>query len=263
VLWKQHQRHYGKDGDSVLCWQAATAAMNPQLSSEIIANAYLEDESAARAEWGAEFRCDLEDLFDFDAITRCVVPDRVELPPVADLSYSAFVDPSGGRRDAFTVGIAHRDGERCVVDVVRGWRAPFNPTGVVAECATLLQAYRVRKVTGDRYAGEWPREAFRSEGIQYEVAAKTKSDLYLALVAFVHGEQVELPESDAMLRELRSLERRRGTSGKDRVDHPPGGHDDLANALAGVAEMVLGRRRTATWDDLYPAETKMPEGLFR
>jgi hypothetical protein len=121
----------------------------------------------------------------------------------------------------------------------------------------------VRKVTGDRYAGEWPREAFRSEGIQYEVAAKTKSDLYLALVAFVHGEQVELPESDAMLRELRSLERRRGTSGKDRVDHPPGGHDDLANALAGVAEMVLGRRRAATWDDLYPAETKKPEGLFQ
>jgi hypothetical protein len=250
VLWKQHQRHYGKDGDPVLCWQAPTATMNPALSSEIIANAYAEDESAARAEWGAEFRADLEDLFDFDAITRCVVPDRTELPPVADLSYSAFVDPSGGRRDAFTVGIAHRDGERCVVDAVRAWRPPFNPSGVVAECAALLREYRVSRVTGDRYAGEWPREAFRSEGVQYEVAAKTKSDLYLALVSTIHGEQIELPENETMLRELRSLERRRGSSGKDRVDHPPGGHDDLANALAGVAELVLGRRVRITWDDV-------------
>ena len=250
VLWKMHSRHYGKDGDPVLCWQAPTSTMNPALSSDIIANAYAEDESAARAEWGAEFRADLEDLFDFDVITRCVVPDRLELPPVADLSYSAFVDPSGGRKDAFTVGIAHRDGERGVVDVVRAWRAPFNPSGVVAECAELLSAYRVTTVSGDRYAGMWPREAFRSEGIQYEVAAKTKSDLYLALVAFVHSERIELPDNAAMLRELRSLERRRGSSGKDRVDHPPGGHDDLANALAGVAEMLLGRGAGITFDDI-------------
>ena len=248
VLWKMHQRHHGVEGDPVLCWQAPTATMNPTLPAEIIADALATDESAARAEWLAEFRADLEDLFDFEAITRCVVPDRMELPPVSDLHYSGFCDPSGGRRDAFTVGIAHRDGERCVVDVVRAWRPPFNPSGVVAECAALLGEYRVRKVVGDRYAGEWPREAFRSEGVQYDVAPKTKSELYLALVSSVHSERVEIPDNAAMLRELRSLERRRGSSGKDRVDHPVGGHDDLANALAGVAELILGRPRGVTWE---------------
>jgi hypothetical protein len=262
VLYRQHVKHYGKAGDPVLCWQAATARMNPGLPTEIIENAYLEDEVAARAEWGGEFRSDLEDLFDFDAITRCVVPDRMELPPLADLHYQVFVDPSGGRKDAFTVGIAHRDGERCVVDVVRAWKAPFNPGGVTVECAELLREYRVTRVVGDRYAGEWPREAFRSEKIGYDVADKPKSDLYLALVASVHSERIELPENQTMLRELRSLERRRGPSGKDRVDHPPGQHDDLANALAGVADLILKRRPKVSWADVnrYADEIQKSEG---
>ncbi len=250
VLWKMRQRHYGVEDDPTLVWQAPTSTMNPGLPAEIIADAYAMDESAARAEWGAEFRADLEDLFDFDAITRCVVPDRTELPPVSDLHYVAFTDPSGGRKDAFTIAVAHKDGEGCVVDLVRAWTPPFNPSGVVAECAELLKAYRVTKVTGDRYAGEWPREAFRSEGVRYDLAPKTKSELYLALVSSVHSERIEIPDNPTMLRELRSLERRRGTSGRDRVDHPPGGHDDLANALAGVAEMLLGRGVGVTWEDV-------------
>jgi len=45
-----------------------------------------------------------------------------------------------------------------------------------------------------------------------------------------------------LLCELRGLERRRGPSGKDRVDHAPGSHDDRANALAGVAQRALTYR---------------------
>src|SRR5262249_29101787 len=43
-------------------------------------------------------------------------------------------------------------------------------------------------------------------------------------------------------------------SGRDRVDHRPGSHDDRANALAGLAEMLAGRKRRLGWSDLYPAE---------
>jgi hypothetical protein len=34
------------------------------------------------------------------------------------------------------------------------------------------------------------------------------------------------------------------------VDHPPRGHDDLANAVAGVASMLLSRKRGVTWSDI-------------
>jgi hypothetical protein len=153
-----------------------------------------------------------------------------------------FVDLSGGRRDAFTCAIGHRDGERAVVDVVRAWSPPFNPAGVVAESADLLRSYRISTVEGDRYAGEWPREAFRSHGIAYRPAQRNRSELYLELVSYVNGARLEIPDDGPLLCELRGLERRRGPSGKDRVDHAPGSHDDRANAVAGVAQRALTYR---------------------
>jgi hypothetical protein len=100
------------------------------------------------------------------------VPDRRELLPAEDVHYLAFVDPSGGSKDAFSVAIAHRDGERIVIDCVRAWAPPFNPSGVVEEVAELLTSYGVSSVTGDRYAGEWPREQFRAHGIEYETSTR-------------------------------------------------------------------------------------------
>jgi hypothetical protein len=40
---------------------------------------------------------------------------------------------------------------------------------VVEDFARLLSTYQVTTVVGDRYAGEWPREAFRRHGIAYGV----------------------------------------------------------------------------------------------
>ena len=74
------------------------------------------------------------------------------------------------------------------------------------------------------------------------------------MVNAVNSERIELPERKQLLRKLRFLERRRGASGRDRVDHSPGGHDDLANAVAGVVDLVLGKRRGLSPTDLYPAD---------
>jgi hypothetical protein len=178
-------------------------------------------------------------LLDREAVERCVATDRLELPPVRGVEYRCFVDPSGGSKDAFTAGIGHRDGERCVIDVLRAWRPPFSPAGVVEEIAELLRQYSVYRCTGDRYGGQWPREAFRSHGIRYEVSHAVKSDLYLAFLSYVNSSRVELPDDPELLRELRGLERKRGTGGRDRVDHVPGGHDDRANVVAGLAWELL------------------------
>ena len=167
----------------------------------------------------------------------CVVKGRREIPPIAGVNYRAFVDPSGGRADAFTLGICHYPrGIRgnVVVDCIRAWDAPFDPDVVVAELVRVLDSYRVRTVVGDRYAGEWPRTAFRRFGIRFDVSEYSKSELYLALVPRINSQTIELPEVPEMLRELRGLERRRGSSGKDRVDHVKGAHDDLANVIAGL-----------------------------
>jgi len=94
---------------------------------------------------------------------------------MAGASYFAFVDPSGGSSDSMTLAIAHMEGERVVLDCVREQKPPFSPDEVVGEFAATLKTYRCFTVTGDRYAGEWPRERFRVQGVRYEPNAKANS----------------------------------------------------------------------------------------
>jgi hypothetical protein len=87
---------------------------------------------------------------------------------------------------------------------------------------------------GDNYGGEWPKAEFAKHSINYELSEKTKSELYLAMIPLLTSRRVELLDNEKMKTEFRRLERRRGRSGKDNIDHPPRGSDDIANAVAGV-----------------------------
>ena len=64
----------------------------------------------AAAEYGAEFRSDLEGYL-----------ARYELPPLPDVRYVAFTDPSGGSGDSCTLAIAHQDTAtgHVILDVIR------------------------------------------------------------------------------------------------------------------------------------------------
>jgi len=64
-----------------------------------------------------------------------------------------------------------------------------------------------------------------------------RSGLYLEFLAAINSGCVELPPDQKLARQLTALERRTGRSGRDQIDHPPGGHDDLANAVAGVVAL--------------------------
>lgn len=70
------------------------------------------------------------------------------------------------------------------------------------------------------------------------------------MIPVLTSRRIELLDIDKMKNEFRRLERRRGRSGKDSIDHPPRGNDDIANAVAGV-----------TWLASQNAgESLMPEG---
>lgn len=110
---------------------------------------------------------------------------------------------------------------------------------VVAEYGALLRSFGLHEVSGDRYAGEWPREAFRQNGITYKPSEKVKSDIYRELLPAVNAGRVELLDLPALRAQLAALERRVSRGGKDSIDHAPGGRDDVANAVAGALVSVL------------------------
>lgn len=233
ALWDHYSKHYGKPSD-ILVAQAASRSMNPTLPEKIIKLALERDPAAAGAEYLAQFRSDVETFVQIEAIEACTVRGRLELPPITGVSYSAFVDPSGGSKDAFTLAIAHRHDDIMVIDAIRAIKPPFSPAIVVDEFAQLLKSYRITEVTGDRYGGEFPRELFRKAGINYKLSDRTKSELYRDLLPLLNSGRVELPDSKQLQAELLGLERRTARGGRDSIDHAPGQHDDLVNAMAGA-----------------------------
>ncbi|MCE9530983.1 MAG: hypothetical protein K8T89_07650 [Planctomycetes bacterium] len=84
--------------------------------------------------------------------------------------------------------------------------------------------------------------AFEGCGIQYTKAAKAKSVLYAELLPRLCSGEIELPDDELLVNQLAGLERRTRSGGRDIIDHPSGGHDDVANAVAGVADMASVRR---------------------
>ena len=216
ALWDAYRRWHGKDGAPVLVWKADTRTMNPTVPQALVDEAHSRDPGAAAAEYGGEFRSDIETFVAREVIDAATVPGRFELPPVSGVSYTAFVDPSGGSSDSMTLGIGHRDGDGvAVLDCTRETRAPFSPEAVVSEFAGVLRSYGVGTVRGDRYAGEWPREKFQMHGISYEPAELTKGEIYLAFLPMLNSRKVELLDLPRLGAQLCSLERRTARGGRE------------------------------------------------
>jgi hypothetical protein len=238
VLWNDHRKHFGQDDSATLVWQASTRTMNPSVPQSFIDSAIEDDPSSASAEYFAQFRSDVESFISREAIEAVTSIGVFERGHISGQRYYAFTDPSGGSSDSMTLAIAHlehHNNEKVVIlDAIREVRAPFSPEGCTDEFATLLKIYGITAVTGDRYAGMWPRERFKVHGIDYQVSEKTKNDIYRDLLPIVNSRQCDLLDHPRLFGQLVSLERRTARGGRDSIDHPPGAHDDVANSVAGV-----------------------------
>jgi hypothetical protein len=226
-MWDAYRKHHGQDGDPVLVWQADTRSMNPTVGEDVIREAYEADEAAASAEYGAEFRRDIESYIAREAVDAVTVPGRHELPPVSGTTFTAAVDPSGGSgTDSMTLAIAHteeREGAAvAVLDCLRERRPPFSPESVVAEFCETLRLYGVVELTGDRFGGEFCREPFRKAGIEYALAEKPKSDVYKECLPLVNSKRVELLDHARLRAQLLALERRTARGGRDSIDQAGG-----------------------------------------
>jgi hypothetical protein len=238
-LWEAFRKHYGVDGARVLVWRGTTQEMNPTINPAVIEEAREADPARASSEYDAQFRDDIAAYIPREIIDACIVPGRFELPRITGAIYHAYVDPSGGSSDSMTLGVAHREKSgTLILDCAREVRPPFSPESVVRDFVDVLKSYGISKVRGDRYAGEWAREPFRKLGVQYELSEQPASDMYRDLLPKLMSRQTELLDLPRLARQFGDLERRTARLGKDSISHPPGGHDDLANATTGALLMA-------------------------
>jgi hypothetical protein len=260
VLWKAWRDNWGKDTPAI-CWQAATRTMNPTVPQKVIDDALAEDPSKAAAEYLAEFRQDIETFVSRDVVEDAIIAGRHELSPADGIAYHAFVDPSGASVDSMTLAVTHREPATDVVilDAVLEHRPPFSPESVCTEFAGFIKQYRIREISGDRWGGEWPREQFQKNGIKYNVSEHAKTAIYTEFLPVLNSGRVELLDHPRLITQLCSLERRTGRgSGRDVIDHPPGAHDDLANAVAGAVVLAAAGHRGCEITPELLAAAKMP-----
>jgi hypothetical protein len=239
-LWDSYKKHFGPEGDpSVLIVQGASRDFNPSLPQSVVDAALKRDALANSAEYLGLFRTDVEALLTQEAIEAVTDPGIRERAPDLRNNYLAFVDPSGGSSDSMTLAISHPEGDTQILDLIREVKPPFSPEAVVEEFASTMRRYRVSRCFGDRYAGNWPSDAFMKCQIHLEPCERSKSELYVDLLPAVNSRAVRLLENERLMMQLVGLERTTRGGGKDKVDHARGSHDDVANAVAGA--LVLCR----------------------
>ena len=239
ALWEAYNRYFGHSG-TTLVWNAPTRTMNPTVPQSFIDGELEKDPASGAAEYLAQFRTDIEAYVSREAVEAVVDWSTHERGPGRH-RYVAFVDPSGGSADSFTLAIAHKEGELGVLDCLREVRPPFSPEGVVTEFSDLCKNYGITSVKGDRYAGEWPREQFRKHGIKYELSDDSKGLLYLNFLPAINSGKVLLLGNKRLVSQLVGLERSTARGGRESIDHARGGHDDVANAAAGALLQAIAR----------------------
>ena len=284
ILFDDFARAFGKNDPDLLVWRASSTLMNPALRADRLAREQRLDAKRFAREYEAEFAEDVAAFLVGAWIDAALNTGRFELLPRHGERYLAAVDPSGGGEDAMTLAICHVEhdallGSRVVQDVMKGWRRPrdgsqLNLEGVVTEIASLVKSYGLSTVFGDRYAGDWVRQRFRAERVRYDLPMHRearsslrhpaeykdqqyldRSAAYLEIEPLFSGGRIVILDHPQLVRELKNLERRPQTGGRDRVDHPPGGHDDFAYSLA-LCAALLSRQTARPW-----AAPVLPSGI--
>jgi len=261
-LWEIHKNYWGKDSD-LLCWKASTRFMNPKFEESVIRRLIARDPSVFRAEFEGEFREDIESFLPLELITAAMTRD-LSVPDLRN-RYVAFCDPSGGRQDSMTLAIAHTEGEKICLDRCEEVKSPFDPCEVVKEFAGIMKAFGISSCTTDRFGGVWVEDAFKKQGIRTEMSDLSASDIYLESRALLSMGRVELLKSERLQLQLQQLERRTAPGGRDRVDHPAGGHDDVANACCGAVVYVQRNhpRTLAEMEKYLPIKSEHRSPLAR
>jgi len=255
VLYEMYREFFGsREKDAPLVWKSPTKVMNPTISSKVINAAYKWDKSAARSEFGSEFRQDLENFLSLELIKAVTVEGRLELPKMEGVRYIAHIDSSGGRAASFALAISHRDERgKIILDLIREACSPFRPDEVVHDFAQVLKSYDISMVKSDAYAGEWVSSAFRNHEIMVENSELSASGIYLSFLPLISNQGVELLDNKRLSSQLRNLERKSRPGGKDQVSHPAlsGYFDDVAVSVCGACVNAAQGKEDTEFQDLY------------
>ena len=242
VLYDNWKKYYGPNGPpDILVAFGTSMDFNPSLPADVINRELEKDPVGARAEYLSEWLVDGRG-FIVREVVEGNVRDWLELPPQPGIMYVCGVDAASGvdGGDSFAIAIAHKLGDRIVVDAIREVQPPFSAPDVINYVLVpLCKSYNISSVSGDDWAADLLKGLIRNAGLGYNKVPKNKSQLYLdPCLPLLNAGKLDLPRHERAISQFCNLERS-VKGGHDHIDHPSHGHDDICNAIAVAANAVF------------------------
>jgi hypothetical protein len=249
ALYDAWARDFGADGDPlIVVAQGDSRSFNPSLPQKVIDRAMARDAASASAEYGAQWRNDMEACFTKELVDGATDRNLHVRPPRPGIAYRIFVDvASGTGGDGFSVAVADRgaDGE-AILDLCHEVLPPFSASAATAQICAIIKSYGCTSCVGDKYGAGLSIDLFAQNGIRLEYSERDRSAVYLDCLPLMTSGKARLLDIKKLAAQLVSLERRTSTAGRDSVNHPQGQHDDLANAACGALVLVAGELDVGT-----------------
>ncbi|HZX11344.1 MAG TPA: hypothetical protein VFG01_10415, partial [Acidobacteriota bacterium] len=142
------------------------------------------------------------------------------------------------KADSSTLAISHLEGKKAVLDLALEARPPFDVDQVVKSFVKYLKAFKVFSVTQDRHAVAWIKNDLENKGIEVIVSKLNKSQIYEGFSVYMNKKQIEMLDNKRLRNQTLGLQRYL-KSGGPKIDHWPGGHDDIINSAAGSLLLSL------------------------
>ena len=129
--------------------------------------------------------------------------------------------------------------------MAHGTSRDFNPTLPQEEIDQALAADYARNAA--EYLAQFRTDV---EGfVTLEAVEACMGDYHERLPANGNSGGITLPQHDRLVAQLVGLERTVSRGGRDVISHPPPGHDDIANAVAGAAAVAKRATYDLDWVD--------------
>jgi hypothetical protein len=180
-----------------------------------------------------EFKDSIKDGFVRKEVTR--------VPYLPDMSrrYILILD-LGIKQDPTALTLMHRENDKIIVDFTTRW-IPVEKEKIIVDLMNvedvivkIFQSLNVESLYADHWNSPLFLQRLRVKGHKGEIVKVDYED-HEAFKRLVYSGSIVLPNHHALIQELKDLQL---YSGK-KVDHPEGGHDDMAMTVVMGCKMLL------------------------